>query len=75
MIVRILDSALEDLDRGRNFYERPGEGLGVYFLDSLLSEIDSLVLFGGIHRKSSDIIVCWPNAFHTRFITRSRESG
>jgi plasmid stabilization system protein ParE len=51
MIVRILDSALEDLDRGRKFYERQGEGLGVYFLDSLLSEIDSLVLFGGIHRK------------------------
>ncbi len=51
MIVRILDSALADLDRGRVFYERQGEGLGDYFLDSLLSEIDSLVLFGGIHRK------------------------
>jgi hypothetical protein len=37
MIVRILDSALEDLDRGRNFYERQSEGLGAYFLDSLLS--------------------------------------
>ena len=51
MRVRILDSALEDLDRGRRFYERQGEGLGAYFLDSLFSEIDSLVLFGGIHRK------------------------
>jgi len=51
MIVRLLDSALEDLDRGRRFYERQGEGLGAYFLDSLLSEIDSLVLFAGIHRK------------------------
>lgn len=50
MIVKILDSALEDLDRGRRFYERQGEGLGAYFLDSLFSEIDSLVLFGGIHR-------------------------
>ena len=26
-------------------------GLGEYFLDSLFSEIDSLLLFGGIHRK------------------------
>jgi hypothetical protein len=35
MIVRILDSALNDLDRARRFYERQGEGLGFYFLDSL----------------------------------------
>lgn len=51
MRLRILDSALEDLDRGRIFYERQGEGLGAYYLDSLFSEIDSLVLYAGIHRK------------------------
>ena len=51
MRVRILDSALEDLDRGRTFYDHQGEGLGAYFLDSLFSEIDSLVLFGGIHSR------------------------
>ena len=51
MKVRILDSALEDLERARRFYERQGEGLGAYFTDSLFSEIDSLVLFGGIHQK------------------------
>ena len=51
MRVRILDSALEDLDRGREFYDEQGEGLGAYFLDSLFSEIDSLVLFGGTHRR------------------------
>jgi len=51
MIVRLLDSALEDLDRAKNFYERQGEGLGAYFLDTLFSEIDSLVSFAGIHRK------------------------
>jgi plasmid stabilization system protein ParE len=51
MRLRILDSALEDLDRARLFYERQGEGLGAYFLDSLFGEIDSLVLYGGIHRK------------------------
>lgn len=51
MRLQILDSALEDLDRGRVFYERQGEGLGVYFLDSLFAEIDSLVLYAGIHRK------------------------
>lgn len=42
---------MEDLDRGRRFYQRQGEALGAYFLDSLFSEIDSLLLFGSIHRK------------------------
>ncbi|HOW66706.1 MAG TPA: type II toxin-antitoxin system RelE/ParE family toxin [Candidatus Paceibacterota bacterium] len=51
MKLRILDSALEDLDRGRQFYERQGEGLGAYFLDSLFAEIESLLLYAGIHRK------------------------
>ena len=51
MRIRILDSALEDLDQGRVFYERQGEGLGAYFLDSLFAEIDSLLLYAGIHRK------------------------
>ena len=51
MRIRILDSAVEDLDRGRVFYDRQGEGLGAYFIDSLFSEIDSLVLYAGIHRK------------------------
>lgn len=35
MRVRILDSALHDLDRGRRFYVRQGEGLGAYCRDSL----------------------------------------
>jgi plasmid stabilization system protein ParE len=51
MTLRILNSALEDLDRGRRFYDRQGVGLGAYFLESLLSEVDSLAQFGGIHRK------------------------
>ncbi len=51
MRIRILDSALHDLDRGRMFCYRQGEGLGAYFFDSVFSEIDSLVLFAGIHRK------------------------
>jgi plasmid stabilization system protein ParE len=52
MTIRILDSALEDLDRGRRFYDRQGEGLGAYFVDSLFSEIDSLILFAGTHRRA-----------------------
>ena len=51
MKIRILESALHDLDHGRRFYESQGVGLGTYFLDSMFSEIDSLVLYAGIHRK------------------------
>jgi len=51
MKIKLLFSALEDLSNGRLFYEKQGEGLGEYFFDSLFSDIDSLVLFGGIHPK------------------------
>ena len=50
MRIRILRSAFNDLSAGRRFYNRQGEGLGDYFLDSLFSDIDSLNLYAGIHR-------------------------
>ncbi len=51
MNIRILPSALKDIERGRKFYERQGKGLGAYFIDAIFSDIDSLVLYAGIHRK------------------------
>jgi hypothetical protein len=51
MKLQILASAFNDLADGWDFYERQGEGLGNYFLDSLFSDIDSLALYAGIHRK------------------------
>ena len=51
MNLRILASAFHDLADGRDFYERQGAGVGEYFLDSLFSDIDSLALYAGIHRK------------------------
>ena len=51
MNIRILSSAYNDLVAGRKFYERQSEGLGEYFFDSLFSDIDSLLLYGGIHQK------------------------
>jgi ParE-like toxin of type II ParDE toxin-antitoxin system len=52
--VRILPTALEDLDRGRRFYARQKGSLGVYFLDALFTDIDSLELYAGIHMKVFD---------------------
>ncbi len=51
MKIRLLTSAFNDLADGRDFYERQGEGIGEYFLNSLFSDIDSLALYAGIHRK------------------------
>jgi plasmid stabilization system protein ParE len=51
MIVRVLTSALNDLESSRAFYENQGEGVGAYFFDSVSADIDSLALYGGTHRK------------------------
>ena len=51
MRIRILNSARNDLADGRDFYDRQAEGVGDYFLDSLFSDIDSLALHAGVHRK------------------------
>jgi hypothetical protein len=48
MKVRILPSAIADLEGGKDFYNEQGEGLGDYFIDSLFSDIDSLALYAGI---------------------------
>jgi hypothetical protein len=50
MKVRVLRSALEDLASGREFYDQQSEGVGGYFFDSVFAEIDSLVLYAGIHQ-------------------------
>ncbi len=51
MKVTILDAAETDLESGYRFYERQSQGLGMFFLDSLYSDIDSLAYFGDIHGK------------------------
>ena len=53
MRIRIFDSAKLDLVDGFSFYEAQASGVGRYFLDSLYSDIDSLALCAGIHRKNT----------------------
>ena len=50
MRIEILDDAQEDLIEGFRFYEKREIGVGSYFLECLFSDIDSLVLFAGIHQ-------------------------
>ena len=43
MKVKISGAASQDLLDGFHFYECQDKGLGVYFLDTLFSDIDSLI--------------------------------
>jgi hypothetical protein len=51
MKIFILPVAMDDLAEGFLFYEKQEVGLGDYFLNSLLADVDSLKLYAGIHRK------------------------
>jgi len=51
MTIVILPSARDDLADGLAFYENQQPGLGTYFLESLFSDIDSLRLYAGAHRR------------------------
>jgi len=47
--LKVLSDAQEDLLAGYRFYEQQAPGVGDYFLESLFSDIDTLVLNAGIH--------------------------
>jgi len=47
--VLVLEEAATDLDEGIDFYEIQKAGLGDYFFDSLISDIESLVISAGVH--------------------------
>jgi plasmid stabilization system protein ParE len=63
MNIKILPSAMDDLRRGYLFYESQEVGLGDYFQDSLFSDIDSLILYAGIHRMISGYYRCFSKRF------------
>ena len=47
--IRVLKQAREDLRRWKIFYDRIEQGIGDYFYDSLISDIESLSIYAGIH--------------------------
>lgn len=47
--VVLLEEAVEDLQLGRRFYEEREEGIGSYFVDTVLADIASLRLYAGVH--------------------------
>jgi hypothetical protein len=49
--IEITESAHADLLNGYWFYESQKSGLGQYFLDGLSTDIDSLLIYAGVHVK------------------------
>ncbi len=51
MKIQILSSAMKDLNTGKDFYDCQEAGIGDYFQDCLFCDIDSHILYGGIHKQ------------------------
>ena len=68
MTVVILEDAAEDLESGAQFYESCAAGVGDYFLDSILSDLDSLVHLPVFIPSTSDSIACCRNDFRLALI-------
>lgn len=49
MKIRLSSLAERQLLEGYRFYENRSEGLGDYFLDSIMSDVDSLRVHAGVH--------------------------
>ena len=49
MTIELTTTAQDDLVAGYEFYAEQLNTVGEYFLDSLFSDIDSLIIYAGIH--------------------------
>ena len=49
--VVVLAEAAEDLEEARRFYDAREPGVGDYCVTSLVADLESLVLYHGIHRQ------------------------
>ena len=63
MRIELLDSAEKDLLDGFKFYEYQAKGLGDYFLDSLFSDIESLIIYAVFTHSILDITACYSKRF------------
>jgi hypothetical protein len=58
MIVRevvVLGEVADDLNKGRAFYDQQEPGVGDYFWDSLVTDIESLKIYAGIHARGHGV--------------------
>jgi len=72
--VYILQEAVEDLNEGKSFYDLQEKGVGDYFWDCIVSDIESLIIYAGIHRKNLVFSKCFPSGSPMQFITKSPDN-
>jgi hypothetical protein len=68
MTVVILEDAAEDLESGAQFYESCATGIGDYFIDSIFSDLDSLILLPVFIQSTLDSIACCRSDSHSASI-------
>jgi len=47
----VLEEAAADMVAGRDFYDQQEPDIGQYFWDSLISDIESLTIYAGVHQR------------------------
>jgi plasmid stabilization system protein ParE len=52
MTVKLSSDAELDIAEGFAFYERQSDGLGSYFRDCIVADIESLTFLGGVHERT-----------------------
>ncbi len=62
MNVKISSDAEIDIREGYWFYEKQAVGLGEYFRDCIIADIDSLKFYGGIHESAYGYQRSWTRA-------------
>ncbi len=53
--ITAIEEVKADLNHGEAFYDLQQAGLGIYFRDCIISDIESLRLYGGIHSQHGGI--------------------
>ncbi len=49
--ILVIKEAINDLNDGKIFYSKEKNGVGDYFWDSLIADIESLIIYAGVHKK------------------------
>ncbi|WP_319526679.1 type II toxin-antitoxin system RelE/ParE family toxin [uncultured Desulfosarcina sp.] len=61
--VLVLQEAVDDLNEGRVFYDLQELGVGNYFWDCMVADIESLIVYAGIHSKKLGLFQMFAKRF------------
>jgi hypothetical protein len=61
--VLVLQEAADDLNEGKAFYDLQEPGVGDYFWDCMVADIESLIVYAGIHSKKLGLFQMFAKRF------------